>query len=69
MKPYPLCLGNTLKDFSVNNIKNKSNNNNKNTGLNGKIYNFSVGYHSINVSDIEDIHRYLMENTLLYKFV
>ena len=36
IKRYPLCLGNTSKDFSVYNIKK--------TGLNGNVYDFSVDY-------------------------
>ena len=66
IKPYPLCLGNTLKDSTVSNMKQKNNNNN-NTGLNGKIYDFSFGYDTSNISDIEDIHRCLMKNRILCK--
>ena len=33
----------------------------KKTGLKGCVYNFSVGYDAIAVSDILDIHKYLMK--------
>ena len=51
--PYPLCLGNTSKDWSGDNMKK--------TRLKGCIYDFSVDYVAIEVSDILDIHKYLME--------
>ena len=41
--PYPLCLGNILRDWSVDNMKK--------TGFNGYIYDFSVNYDAISVSD------------------
>ena len=50
---YPLCLGNTSKCFSVDNLKK--------TGLNGYIYDVSVDYNAIAVDDILDIHKYLMK--------
>ena len=50
----PLCLGNILKDFSIDNMKKK-------TGLNGYVYDFSVDYDAIAVDDILDIYKYLME--------
>ena len=49
----PLCLGNVLKDFSVDNMKK--------TGLYRYACNFSVNYDSIDVDDILDIHKYLMK--------
>ena len=49
----PLCLGNVLKDFSVDNMKK--------TGLYRYACNFSVDYDSIDVDDILDIHKYLMK--------
>ena len=49
----PLCLGNILKDFSVDNMKN--------TGLNGYVHDFSVDYYAIVVDNILGIHKYLME--------
>ena len=33
----------------------------KNTSLQGDVYNFSIDYDAILVSDILDIHKYLME--------
>ena len=53
IKPYNLCLGNILKDFSASNTKK--------TGFNGYIYDFSVDYDSIDVDNIKDIHKYLMK--------
>ena len=50
---HPLCLGNILKDWSVDNIKK--------TGLNGYVYNFSVDYDTIAVADTLDIHIFLMK--------
>ena len=50
---YPLCLGNISKDWSVDNMKK--------TGLKGYVYDFSVDYDAIAVSDILDIHKYLMK--------
>ena len=51
--PYELCLGNISKDWSVDNMKK--------TGLKGCVYDFSVDYDAVEVSDILDIHKYLME--------
>ena len=45
--PYPLCLRNISKDWSVDNMKK--------TGLKGYIYDFSINYDAIVVSDILDI--------------
>ena len=50
---YPLCLGNISKDWSVDNMKE--------TGLKGYVYDFSVDYNAIAVSDVLDIHKYLMK--------
>ena len=49
----PLCLGNISKDWSIDNMKR--------TGLNGHIYDFSVGYEATDVDDIRDIHKYLIK--------
>ena len=49
-----LCLGNISKDWSQDNMKKK-------TGFNGYIYYFSTDYNAITVSDILDIHKYLMK--------
>ena len=51
IKAAPSCLGNTSKDFLVNNMKN--------TGFHGYVYDFSVDYDAIGVDDILDIHKYL----------
>ena len=51
--PYPLCLGNMSKDWSVDNMKK--------TGLKGCFYDFSVDYDAIEVSNILDIHKYLVK--------
>ena len=51
--PYELCLGNTSKDCSVDNMRK--------TGLKGYVYDFSVDNDAIKVSNILDIHKYLME--------
>ena len=50
---YGLCLGNISKDLSENNMKN--------TVLNGYVYDFSVDYDAIAVDDILGIHKYLMK--------
>ena len=50
---YPLWLGNISKDWSVDNMKK--------TVLKGYVYNFSVDYDAISVSDILDMHKYLIE--------
>ena len=52
---YLLCLGNLSKDWSVDIMKK--------TGFNGYINDFSVDYDVIEVSDILDIHKYLMEKS------
>ena len=49
----PLCLGNISKEFSVDNRKK--------TRLSGYVYDFSVDYNAIEVDDILDIYKYLME--------
>ena len=51
---YQLRLGNISKDWSVDNVKK--------TGLKGYVYNFSFDYNAIAISDISDIHKYLMKN-------
>ena len=50
--PYELCLGNISKDWSIDNMTK--------TSLKGYVYDFSVDY-DISVSNITDIHKYLME--------
>ena len=51
----PLCLGNILKDWSVDNMKK--------TGLNSYVYDLSVDYAANTVGDILGIHNYLMEKS------
>ena len=51
--PYSLCLGNITKDWSIDNMKK--------TSLQDCVYDFSVDYNAAEVSDILDIHKYLME--------
>ena len=48
-----LCLGNVSKDFSASNMKK--------TGFNGHTFDFSVIYDAIDVDNILDIHKHLME--------
>ena len=50
---YSLCLGNISKDWSHDNMEK--------TGLKGYVYDFSTDYSAIAVSDILDIHKYLMK--------
>ena len=52
INPNELCLGNISKDWSIDNIKK--------TSLKGYVYNFSVDYDAISVSDITDVQKYLM---------
>ena len=52
---HPLCLENISGDFSANNMKKK-------TGLNGCMCNFSVDYKTFDISDISNVHKYLMKN-------
>ena len=60
LTPYQLRLGNVSKDWSVDNMKK--------TGFNGYIYDFSVDYDAISVSDILDILKYLMKkNEIILK--
>ena len=49
-----MCLGNVWGDFSANNMRK--------TGLNGCMYNFAVDYKAFDISDISNIHEYLMKN-------
>ena len=52
--PTPLCLGNILKDWTVDCMKK--------AGLNGYVNEFSVDYSDTDVDDVLDIHNYLMKN-------
>ena len=49
------------KDFSRNISKDWSVDNMKKTGLKGYVHDFSVDCDAISVSDISDIHKYLMK--------
>ena len=49
---YAVCSANIPKDFSVGDMMQ--------TGLNGYMNDFSVGFRSIDVDDILDLHKYLM---------
>ena len=53
INPHELCLGNISKDWSVDTMRK--------TSLKGFIYDFNVDYDAIEVSDILDIHKYLIE--------
>ena len=55
IKPYPLCLGNILKDFSIDGM-NK-------IGLKGYVHVSCVNYNIIDTNDILAIHKYLMKIT------
>ena len=46
-------LGKISKDFSVDYMRK--------TRLNGYVYDFSVNYNTIDISNIIDIHKYLMK--------
>ena len=48
-----ICLGNTSKDWSVDNMKK--------TGFTGYIYDFSADYNVATLDDIKDIHNHLMK--------
>ena len=51
--PTPLCLGNNLKDWSVDNMKK--------AGLNWYVYGFSVNYNVVHTTAaIPHIYKYLM---------
>ena len=61
MKPYPLCLGDTSKEFAVNNMIK--------TGLNGYVHSFSIVYNVFDIIDINNIHKYLFNEKLQYKIM
>ena len=46
-------LGNISKDWSQDNMKK--------TGFNCYIYDFSTDYNAVTISDIQNIHQYLMK--------
>ena len=49
---YPVCLENISKNFSNDNMKK--------TGLNGYVYDFLVDFGIIDVDDLLDIQKYLI---------
>ena len=49
----PICLGNISKDWPVDNMIK--------TGFTGYVYDVSVDYNAIEIDDIKNIHKYLME--------
>ena len=51
--PYPLCLRNIWREWSVDDMKK--------TGLNRYVYGFNVDHDAIAVDDILDIYMYLMK--------
>ena len=55
----PLCLGNTSKDWSTDNMKR--------TCFNGYIYDFRVDYDATDVDDFKDCHKYLMKQNKMVK--
>ena len=55
---YLLCLGSISKHDNIDNMKVD---NMKKTGLQGYVYDFSVDYNATAVSDILDIHKYLLK--------
>ena len=56
-----MCLGNISKDWSIDNMKK--------TGLKGFVYDFSVDYDAVAVSDILDIHKHLMGKNTIKQYV
>ena len=56
-----MCLGNISKDWSIDNMKK--------TGLKGFVYDFSVDYDAVAVSDILDIHKHLMGKNKIKQYV
>ena len=54
---YALCLGNSSKDFTINNIKKKK------IGLAVIVNIFSVDFNPIDTNNIFYIHKYFMKGT------
>ena len=52
-----MCLGNISKDFAVD-YMNK-------TGLSGYVYDFSVDFNTIDISDIIDIDKHLIKKNII----
>ena len=57
----PICLGNISRDFSVDNMKK--------TGLHGYVYDFSVDFDFIANNKILDIHKYLLKNNNIKRYI
>ena len=59
----PLCLGNSSKDWSTDNMKK--------TRFTGYVYDFGADYNTVKVDDIKNIHKYLMKknNMRIFSFV
>ena len=55
VKPNPLCLGSTSKDFTANNMIK--------TELHRYVYDFSIDYNTSDIRDINNIHKYLIKKT------
>ena len=51
-KPHPFCLVSISKDFKVNNMKKAE--------LTGYRYHYFVDYNTIDIRNIINIHKYLM---------
>ena len=60
MKPYAQCLGNLSKDFTVDNVKKNLSKMDQNLF----VYDISIDHETVGVSDILNIHKYLMKNML-----
>ena len=55
IKPYPLCWGNSLKDFTIYNMKKM--------GVKVSVEHFSVDYNAVYTNDIVDIYRFSIKET------
>ena len=65
-KPYPLCLSNYSKNFTLSNTQKKQNKTKKKkTGLKKVKKDFPVDYNAIDTGDILDIHIYLMKHAII----
>ena len=60
MKPYAQCLGNLSKDFTIDNMKKNLSKMHQNLF----VYDISIEHDTVGVSDILNIHKYLMKNML-----
>ena len=58
-----MCLGNISKDFTINNMKNKTKQKNKKNRIKRTSAIFFVEFDPIDTKDILDIHKYLMKGT------